>query len=182
MNQEVEIKVFVKNPEQVEAKLKEVGKFIKEKTQKDEYFTPQHEDFFDVHPPIEYIRVRYEDEDSNIEYQFLTFEKDGTLLTTDEYETKVEDPDMMIQILKKLDFKHKITVTKTRKYFHYKDFEVLIDHIKELGMFIEVEAKKVEDVKEAKKACYKVLEELGADWHETPNMGYPIMILEKEGK
>lgn len=181
MNEEVEIKVFVKNPEEVEKKLKKVAKFVKEKEQKDEYFTPGHEDFFDIIHPLEYLRVRQEGGKSTIEYMFLHFDEDGALLKTDEYETKVEDPEMMMTIMKKLDMKHKVTVTKIRKTYEYKDFEVMIDHIKELGYFIEVEAKKVGDIRETKKRCYKILEDIGADWEETQNMGYPLMILEKLG-
>ena len=44
MKEEIEIQVILKNPKEVEEKLKEF--FIKEKKQKDEYFVPKHEDFF----------------------------------------------------------------------------------------------------------------------------------------
>lgn len=181
MNEEVEIKVILKNPEEVEEKLKQIAKFVKEKEQKDEYFTPQHEDFFDVDPPLEYIRVREEGGTANIEYQFLHFDDDGTLLKTDEYETNVDNPEMMKIILKKLDMRHKVTVTKLRKTYEYKDFEVMIDHIKELGYFIEVEAKVNGDIKETRKRCYDVLEEIGAEWEGGKNLGYPLMVLENEG-
>jgi predicted adenylyl cyclase CyaB len=181
MNEEVEIKVIVKNPEEVEEKLKKIARFVKEKEQKDDYFTPAHEDFFDIKHPVEYLRVRQEAGKSTIEYMFLHFDDDGKLLKTDEYETKVEDPKMMMTIMKKLDMKHKVTVTKTRKTYEYGDFEVMIDYIKELGYFIEVEAKKAGDIIETKKRCYEILGEIGADWEETPNMGYPLMILEKSG-
>ncbi len=49
MNEEVEIQVVLKNPEEVELKLREVARFVKEKIQKDEYFTPIHENFFSRH-------------------------------------------------------------------------------------------------------------------------------------
>ncbi|MBW2992897.1 class IV adenylate cyclase [Candidatus Woesearchaeota archaeon] len=179
MNEEVEIQVILKNPEEVEEKLKKIAKFVKEREQRDEYFTPQHEDFFSADPPLKYIRVREEDESANIEYQFLHFDKDGRLLKTDEYETKVGNPKVMIEILKKLDFVHKVTVTKNRKTYEYKEFEVMIDYIEELGYFIEVEAKTNGDIKETKKRCYEVLEEIGAKWEEGANMGYPRMIYNK---
>jgi predicted adenylyl cyclase CyaB len=181
MNEEVEIKVFLENPNEVEEKLKKVGKFVKEKTQVDEYFTPKHKDYSKANPVIEYLRVRNEDGKSNLGYLFCHFDKNGRLLKTDEYELKIEDTKMASIILKKLDMVHKVSVTKTRKYFDYKDFEVLIDYIKELGFFIEVEAKKMfGSLEETRDKCFKVLEELEAHWHETPNMGYPLMILEKK--
>ena len=33
---------------------------------------------------------------------------------------------------------------------------------------------------EIKKKCYEVLKEIGADWEQTKNMGYPLMILDKK--
>ncbi len=124
MEEEIEIKVFLKNPEEVESTLNKVATFIKERTQKDEYFVPKHKDFFDEKQVTEYLRVRHEDGNNNIGYHFLHFDKDGSLLKTDEYETEVKDPKMMSEILKKIEMVHKVNVTKNRKYFEYKDFEV----------------------------------------------------------
>jgi len=156
MNEEVEIKVVVKNPEEVEKKLHEMAEFKKERTQVDEYFTPKHEDFFALKRPLKYLRIRNEGDRHTFEYQFLHFEG-SELIKTDEYETEIKDPEMMRQILEHLDMTHKVTVTKNRKYFHYKDFEVQIDFIKELGYFIEVEALKLlGDYKETKKKCYEI--------------------------
>ena len=187
MNEEIEIQVILKNPKEVEEKLRKIAKFIKEKKQKDEYFVPKHEDFFALERPIKYLRVRHEEGKNTFEYHFLHFnesEKDDNnkeLLKTDEYETNIKDPNMMSIILKKLDMINSVTVTKHRKTFDYKDFEVLIDHIEELGYFMEVEAKKLlGSVEETKKKCYEVLEEIGAEWEKPKIGGYPRMILAKK--
>lgn len=181
MNEEVEIKVFLKNPEKVEKELRKTAKFLKEKKQVDEYFVPKHKDFFKFNPVTEYLRVRFEDGKNNLGYHLCHFDKDGWLIKTDEYELKIEDPKMAFEILKKLEMINKVTVTKTRKVFDYKDFEICIDCIKELGYFIEVEAKKMlGSLEETKKKCYEVLKEIGADWEESKNMGYPLMILAKK--
>ncbi|NCO11232.1 class IV adenylate cyclase [Candidatus Pacearchaeota archaeon CG_4_9_14_0_2_um_filter_39_13] len=184
MNEEVEIKVALKNPEEVEARLKEIAKFVKEKEQKDEYFTPKHEDFFALNPPVEYLRVRHEDGKDELHYNFLHFDDKKELLKTDEYEVPVGNPEMMSLILSKLDMINKVTVTKHRKTYDYKGFEVCLDFIKELGHYIEVEAKKFDNVGKAKEECYAILDELGADWDEIPLelRGYPIMVLAKQGE
>jgi adenylate cyclase class 2 len=180
MNEEVEIKVSLKNPKEVEAKLNSLAKFIKEKKQVDEYFVPKHKDFFKERLVTEYLRVRHEDGKDNLGYLFCHFDKDERLVKTDEYEVIVKDPDMASIILKKLDMVLKVTVTKQRKYFEYKDFEVLLDYIKELGFFLEVEAKKISgSLEETKKRCYEILKDFNADWEENPHMGYPLMILAK---
>ena len=50
----------------------------------------------------------------------------------------------------------------------------------ELGYFIEVESKKfLGSLEETKKKCYEILGEIGADWEERKDMGYPLMILAK---
>jgi adenylate cyclase, class 2 len=182
MNEEVEIQVVLKNPEYVEKRLKEIAQFIKAKNQKDEYFIPKHEDFFELAIPVEYLRVRHEDGKNELNYNFLHLNADGSLLKTDEYEVKVGNPEMMSLILKKLDMENKVTVTKHRKTFQYKDFEVLLDYIEELGYFLEIEAKKhFGSIEETKKKCYELLGEIGAEWEEMPIglRGYPIMILAK---
>ena len=58
MNEEVEIKVILKNHEEVENKLNELAKLVKEKTQEDKYFYPKHENFFALKRPLKYLRVR----------------------------------------------------------------------------------------------------------------------------
>jgi adenylate cyclase, class 2 len=181
MQEEIEIKVFLKNPEEVKATLKKLAKFIKEKTQKDEYFVPQHKDFFAQKPTREYLRVRSEDGKNNVGYHFCHLDKDGSLIKTDEYETTITNPEMMVVILKKLGMQHRVTVTKHRTYFEYKGFEVLVDHIEELGYFMEIEAKDARGtIKQTKETCYALLDEFGATWEKTPNQGYPDMLLARK--
>ncbi|MFH1064839.1 MAG: class IV adenylate cyclase [Candidatus Woesearchaeota archaeon] len=180
VNEEIEIKVALKNPEEVLNKLSHSAKFVKDKRQKDEYFVPKHNDFFAVKNTVEYLRIRSQDGKAEIGYHFCHLAPDGSLLKTDEYETKVDDPQMMSTILKKLDMILKVTVTKDRKYFDYKDFEVLVDNVENLGYFLEVEAKNVVgDIGAVKKSCYVVLDELGVKWEKLPDMGYPDLLLEK---
>ncbi len=182
MNEEVEIKVVLKNPEEVEKKLFEIATFIKSREQKDVYFTPKHEDFFDLKPPVEYLRVRIEDGKAGLHYKYLYLDENKDMLKNDEYEVEINDADMMLEILKKLDMTEKVSVTKHRKSFEYKDFEISIDFIEELGYFIEVEAKKVlGSIEEIRDRCYLILDELGVVWEKIPAeaRGYPLMVLNK---
>ena len=180
MNQEVEIKVIAKNQKKAEEIIKKKAKFVKEREQIDEYFVPDNNDFFKEKNTKEYLRVRNETGKNKICYHYCHFDKNGFLLKTDEYESNVEDPKMVSEILKKLKMTNKVTVKKHRKYYEYKDFEILIDNIKGLGTFIEVEARVVEDLEKTRKSCYDILDELGIEWKKAPEMGYPDMLLEKE--
>lgn len=181
MNEEIEIKVVLKNPIEIEKRLQEIAKFVKEKKQIDSYFVPKHKDFFAQKPVFEYLRVRHEEGKNSIDYSFCHFAKDKSLLKTDEYETKIENPESMETILEKLGMEKIVTVTKHRKCFDYKDFEILLDNIPGVGFFLEIEAKKIfNNPEETKKKCFEILEELNADWEKAPNMGYPDMVLAKK--
>jgi adenylate cyclase class 2 len=180
MNEEIEIRVIVKDLGKIEEKLRKIAKFVKAKDQKDEYFVPSGNDYFAEKKTKEYFRVRNEKGKSHINYSFCHFGNEGKLFKTDEYETGIEDPETISAILKKTGFILKVTVEKHRKIFEYKDFEICLDEIKGLGSFVEIEAKKMlGSPEETRKKCYEMLNELSSDWEDSPNMGYPDMVMSK---
>ena len=74
---------------------------------------------------------------------YLTYKKQhfkGKLwVYSDEYETKVEDYNTIKKIIKMLGLKELITVHNRRNIYKYKDFEIELEDIEGLGIFIEVE-------------------------------------------
>ncbi|MCX6731827.1 MAG: class IV adenylate cyclase [Candidatus Parcubacteria bacterium] len=179
-NVEVEIQAKIKNPKNIEKKLRKVGKFIKTRQQKDIYFVTPQRNFFAKKMPVEYLRVRYEKDRNHLNYSFLHFKKNGWLNATDEYETLVEKPEIIEAVFKKIGLISKITVIKTRKYFICRDFEVTIDAIKGLGNFMEVEAKKnFGTIDKTRKACSDFLNSLGVEYEVKKEMGYPRMLYQK---
>ena len=180
-NVEVEIQVIIKNPEKIEARLKEVGKFIKSRKQIDKYFVTPQRDFFAAKDiPNEYLRVRYEEDKNHLNYSFLHFGDDGWLESTDEYETLIDKPEVIEEIFNKIGLIPKVTVEKIRKYFDCGDFEVNLDNIKDLGNFMEVEAKKdFGGVDKTRKACSDFLNNLNVEYKIQKEMGYPRMLYKK---
>jgi adenylate cyclase class IV len=64
----------------------------------------------------------------------------------------------------------------------FKDVEIAIDNVKELGSFIELEAMKhFGDPKQGKEYLYAILKELNAELGEECFRGYPFKLLEKKG-
>ena len=180
MHQEVEIQAKIKNLKEVEKKLNKVGKFIKTRKQIDKYFITLQNDFFAKEPPIEYLRVRYEEGKSHLNYSFLHFRKDGWLDVTDEYETLVEKPEIAEQIFRKIGLINIVTVQKIRKYFDCGKFEVTLDQVKGLGNFMEVEAKKVEGgVIKTRNACMDFLNSLNIKYNIEKDAGYLRMLYKK---
>lgn len=180
MHEEVEIKVSIKNTDDVMKFLSINGNFLKERHQRDEYFVLSNRDFFREEPVSEYLRIRKEDGNNQVAYHFCHYSKNGKMQKTDEYETAVSDPEMMSAIFIKLGMISKVVVDKKRKYFEYKGYQILIDHIEKMGYFLEIETESHEGNYElAKINCYQVLNEIGAKWEETPDVGYPDMLLKK---
>jgi predicted adenylyl cyclase CyaB len=60
-----------------------------------------------------------------------------------------------------LDIKPIVIVDKKRKIFTYKDIEIALDEVDELGWFIELEAKgEFTDIEEAKAHLHKIAKEI----------------------
>lgn len=74
---------------------------------------------------------------------FLTYKKQhfkGKLwVYSDEYETKVEDSNTIKKIIMMLGLKPLIKVNNKRRVYRYKDFEIELEDVENLGIFIEVE-------------------------------------------
>ncbi len=182
-NIEIEVQAIIKNPKEVEKKLRRIGKFIKTRKQIDKYFVPPQRNFFAKEPPIEYLRVRYEKDKNHLNYSFLHFGKNGWLRKTDEYETLIKEPKTVEELFKKIGLIPKVTVTKTRKYFDCGNFEVTLDKIKGLGNFMEVEAKRsLDSIIKTRKACLDFLNNLNVKYEVRRLMGYPRMLYRKLNK
>jgi len=179
-NVEVELQIRIKDPEKVEEKLRKAGNFIRERKQKDKYYVTPANNFFDKDMPTEYLRIRYEEGRDHLNYSHLRFDKKGWLIATDEYETKIEKPEVVEEIFKKIGLILKVTVVKNRKYFECGDFEVTLDRVENLGDFMEVEAKKdFGGEAKTRKACEQFLKDLGVDYELTKDAGYPRLLYRK---
>lgn len=185
MNIEVEIKVKIENIDRIKEELVNRGKLVKSIRQVDEYYVPHHRDFFAQKPfPVEWLRIRTNPDKSIFEYdKSINKDEKGEQEYAIEYETEVSHPEELRKILGFLDFKKKIIVDKEREIWDCEKLEVCIDKVKDLGLFIEVEAKgEFNSTNEAKKACISFLEELGVDLSVTEpiNNGYPVLLLDKK--
>lgn len=184
MNIEVEIKIAIDNFEEIKTKVFAIGKFIKSIHQIDDYYNPSHKDFLGQKPqPTEWLRLRTNPDKVIFEYdKAVNMQADGNYEYAEEYETEISNKEEFTKILSFLDFKKAVTVDKQREYWDCGDLEIALDRIKDLGDFIEVEAKgSFNSADEARKACFSFLDNLGikdADQIEIKK-GYPVMLLEK---
>jgi adenylate cyclase class 2 len=179
MNIEIELKARLDNPKQVEAKLKKIARFVRQKRQKDVYYVPKSKDFFAIKKTKEYLRVRYDEGKDQLAYHvcsYLSEEKQSTK----EFEVYVDNPRLTETILKGIGFRRRVVVYKTRRYYSMSGFEVVLDNVKGLGSFIEVEAKKdFGGIDKTMERCREVLKRLGLEKVKKINKGYPDLILGK---
>ncbi len=138
-NIEIEIQVSIEDSKPLVDFLKANANFQSEKRQIDEYFSPAHRDFLAVRPVEEWLRLRNANGNYSLNYKKWNFDKEGKSHYCNEFETKVEDLENIKKIFSLLNFKPIVTVDKLRKIWTYKDYEVSIDSVKDLGDFVEIE-------------------------------------------
>lgn len=186
MNIEIEIKVIVKNVEQVRNYLSKFARKTGNRSQTDVYYVKENCDFFDEKPVYRYLRIRF-DKKSSLDYHICHLTEDKKLLFTEELETGVDKPKVLSQIFENIGLVKRVTVEKDREIYHLRDYTIVLDKIKKLGNFLEIEvvsdsAKTKKEVKAIKDSCYGLLLEIGAKWEKAPEMGYPDMILQQKEK
>jgi len=182
-NIEIELKFPLLNTQDFIKKLNSIAHSLKEGDhQKDIYYTPLHRNFLDKKPVSEWLRLRESNKGISLNYKKWHNENGNKTVSCDEFETKIENVKALKRIFENLNFKEIIIVEKTRSTWTYKNTEIAIDKVKELGNFIEIEAKgNFTNIEEAKKHLYGILKEVGAEVGEQDFQGYPYMILKKQG-
>ena len=183
-NKEIEIKFPLKNPEEVVKFLEANGLLIsKDVFQRDMYYTPKHRNFLELKYPFEWLRVRETDKGCSINYKH--FHPEGVEKTDycDEFESPIGNASAVKEILRALDFKEVVIVEKNRTVWQFKDVEIMIDNVRDFGVFIELETLgDFEDPKQGKEYLYTILKEINAEVGEEDLRGYPFIILEKQGR
>lgn len=132
---EVEVKAKVKDRKMLKAKLESLGcKFSEELHQIDHIYF---QELISFPPPLGVgsLRVRRQDDKS-----FLTLKiPQGSRQDCIEREIEIMDGEMMIEIFELLKWKKVPVVDKKRIKTNFRDMEIVLDEVKDLGEFIEVE-------------------------------------------
>ena len=126
------------------------------------------------------LRLRTKNTDHSITYKDDVFEN-GKWLYSNEYETKIDSIEIMRDIFKKLGLIKFLEIDNKKETYVYGDYEIVIENVKDLGLFMEVEYCTIEDidVKSVKREIQKFIDELGLNVSEELNMGKPEMYMKK---
>lgn len=180
-----EIEILVEVYEDME-KLKEVFKNFNyiglKKTIDEYYYDPLRETLKpDKNGGLNHcLRLRKKNNEYSITYKDDVFEN-GKWLYSDEYETKVESLEMTQEILKKLGLVKFIEIDNEKETYTYENYEIVIENVKDLGIFVEVEycTNDDVDVKVEKNKIQEFINNLGINVSEELNMGKPEMYMKK---
>ncbi len=179
-NTEIEIQVNIENKKPLIEFLKNNAQFKSEKQQIDEYFSPIHRNFLAIRPVKEWFRLRDSGKDYSINYKNWHIDDKGRGIYCDEYETKVESLEKIKEILRILNFKTITKVRKIRKSWNYKDYEINIDLVDNLGDFVEIEyigQDKNLKPEEITNQMVNFLKDLGCGKIKRNYRGYPFQLL-----
>ena len=179
-DKEIEIQVRVGNPKPLLEFLDKNADFKSEKHQIDEYFSPTHRDFIKVRPVKEWLRLRDSGGKSSITYKNWHYDEGGKSHYCDEYESGVEDISQLKKILDTLDSKSVVRVDKTRKTWTYKNYEIAVDSVRELGDFVEIEYIGKDENPDPRKITEEMVEflkNLDCGKIERNYVGYPFQLL-----
>jgi adenylate cyclase class 2 len=132
---EIEVKAKVASHDEIERKVfASGGVFLKQVREDDEYFNHPSRDFRETH---EAFRIRTTDNGSAVTYKGPVLP--GTAKSREESETGVDEPSVMRRILVSLGFVPSGRVVKTRREYRVSDCVITLDHIDNLGDFVEIE-------------------------------------------
>lgn len=182
---EVEVKIPVKNIEEIKEKLLQNG-FIYQKTvvETDTYFISDH---YDMRKKDKALRIR---KTKNLDTGKIKAQLnckgpklDQVSMTRKETEIEIQEPEKMEDILAELEFyPASERVKKTRAYYTKDHMTAAADWVENLGSFLELEmiVEKEEDRAAGLDAIYGVMKALGCEKTETVRTSY-LSMLEKIG-
>lgn len=175
---EIELRARVKNQEELEKKLSALAG-IKEKDgggrQVDVYL--KHEKDAERKLVVR-IRKNYQEDKA-----ILTFKgsppKDKDDTAWHDFDVEINNPDDLERLLTNNGFVYVCIIDKVRQSFAFKDFEINIDNIRDLGLFIEVEKKAgEEEIENVKNEISALLEQVGIGEKDLVKKGYVPLMLE----
>ena len=184
---EVEIFVKVLDDKEKAMTILEKFKFIGSKKIFDTYYYDPSRDNLQVKNscyPREWFRLRKRDDKCFMTYKKDIFDND-LWIYSEEDEIEVSNFEVSKNIIKNLGFEELITINNLRHIYETELYEISLEEVEGLGLYMEVERLKVddnEDIFEVKKEIQDFLDDLKINLSEEMTEGKPEMTLKKMGK
>lgn len=183
-NYEIEIKIPVKEPEEIMKHLLDRGFNRLSVVREDDMY--YNSEYHDVRKRDEALRIRKTSNLSTGEsYSQINFKGkkiDQISMSRSEYETGIEDPEQAHEILTALGFSAAAGVRKIRQYLKKAEMTVCLDQVDGLGNFLEMEViVKNQDLREnCLQEMKNLLDDLGLSMENTVRTSYLGMLMKKK--
>jgi predicted adenylyl cyclase CyaB len=176
MKIETELKYQINNPIAIKRKLSNLGFFCIQKIyQEDYYFSPPHKTFAGTRKY--YLRLRRNNQ--NNPKGVFAYHVVRNNLQTKEWEVQVDNFDTLLAILKFLNFKIDCVVKKDRLIYKKGNIKIMIDKVKKLGSFIEIEYCR-KSTQRAQKQLISLIKALQLkEENLISGLGYPDLLMER---
>lgn len=183
MAKEIEIRYRLNNKDSLITWLQENADKLGTSHQIDTYYNNRFNSFIkDLDHIYDWLRIRKENNTVTVNYKHWLPE--GQIIRTycDEYELQVSSADIMEEIFIRLGFEVFIEVDKLRIVWKYKNCEIAIDSVANLGDYIEIEYKGDSEngVENVNRYLHDILQELPADLGEEDFGGYGFKLIQKK--
>ena len=181
MRKEIEVKARVADLGELTKKLEAMGVVLSEPIiQNDQTFIDESYGSYDkFQPGRNILRIR----ENNGKFIFTIKQSLSNELNSIERETEIAEPEEFREALLLMGYKPAVEIHKVRRKAKYKDYEICLDEVKELGSFVEVE--KITDEKnadEVQNKLFEFLESLGVKREDRVTNGYDTLIYLKQLK
>lgn len=126
------------------------------------------------------LRLRAKNDNYYVTYKNDVFEGEKWLYSN-EYETKIESIEMMKEVFERLGLKKFLEIDNNKEIYKTDKYEIALENVKDLGIFLEVEYCTDEDVdvSKIKEEIQEFIDKLEINVSEELNMGKPEMYMHK---
>lgn len=129
------------------------------------------------------FRLRKKGDKQFLAYKIDHFDSKEIWTYSDEHETEVSSFEETLKIIEHLGLKPLVTIDNTKHIFITPKYEIVVEEVKNLGLFMEVESLDSSDSRapEAiKKEIWSFIKSLGIDTSEESTIGKPELMLKKQ--
>jgi adenylate cyclase class 2 len=136
---EIEAKLRVASHTSIRAKLKTLGaEYLSDQQQEDVYYDDTQTNLMHADKALR-VRIQKTDQGQQFYVTYKGPKQANNFKKRREIEFTVEDAQTAQQFLAALGYQPKLTIKKSRQVWRYKDCLVGLDHLAELGFFVEIE-------------------------------------------
>lgn len=130
----------------------------------------------------ESCRIRQKDKKSLLAYKVDHFDESGKWIFSDEHEVEISDFETGLTIMRHIGLLPLIKLEIEKHTFLSEKYEIVLEDVKNLGLFLEVEALSVSEedsVAEIKSEIFKFIDSLKIKVSKELNAGKPELMLRK---